>query len=55
MLTQKGKPCREVVVGVADGEETAHAQTLAEEHSTWRERRWVRTAKITGRYNPANY
>jgi len=34
MLAQKGKPDREVVVGVADGEETAHAQALEKENST---------------------
>jgi len=34
VLAQKGKPCREVMIGVADGEETAHAQALAEENST---------------------
>jgi hypothetical protein len=35
MLAQKSKPDREVVVGVADGEEAAHAQALAEEDSTY--------------------
>ena len=31
---EQGKPRRKIVVGVADGEETAHAQALAEENST---------------------
>jgi hypothetical protein len=35
VLAKKGKPDWEVVVGVADGEETAHAQALAEEDSTY--------------------
>jgi hypothetical protein len=34
VLADEGEPCFEVVVGVTEGEETAHAQALAEEDST---------------------
>jgi hypothetical protein len=35
VLAEKGKPSLDVVVGVADREETAHEQTLGKEDSTY--------------------
>jgi hypothetical protein len=49
VLAKQAEPHLKVVVGVADGEETAHAQALAEEDSTEAALRVCETAKSASR------
>jgi hypothetical protein len=49
VLAEESKPRIEIVIGVADGEEAAHAEALAEEDSTGAALQCVKSGKLGGR------